>query len=84
MAVDPPLRDGVLSLTRTAENRMRSNPRYRAELAAWTTPGGIGRRDGVPRPTFAPRDTDGALPLRDSRSDTAPRPPRWHSSPNRH
>jgi hypothetical protein len=63
--VDPPLRDGVLSLTRTAENRMRVDPRYQAELAAWTTPGGVGRRDGVPRQAFGPRDTDGALPLRD-------------------
>jgi Nitroreductase family len=63
--VDPPLRDGVLSLTRTAENQMRSDPRYRAELAAWTTPGGVGRRDAVPRQAFGPRDTDGALPLRD-------------------
>jgi hypothetical protein len=65
LEVDRPLRDGVLSLTRTAENRMRTDPRYRAELAAWTTPGGVGRRDGVPRQAFGPRDTDGALPLRD-------------------
>lgn len=63
--VDRPLRDGVLSLTRTAETRLRSDPRYRAELAAWTTPGGVGRRDGVPRQAFGPRDTDRALPLRD-------------------
>jgi hypothetical protein len=65
IAVDPALRDGVLSLTRTAENRMLTDPRYRAELAAWTTPGGVGRRDGVPREAFGPRDTDRALPLRD-------------------
>jgi nitroreductase len=65
LAVDPALRDGVLSLTRTAENRMRTDPRYRAELAAWTTSGGVGRRDGVPRQAFGPRDTDRALPLRD-------------------
>jgi len=65
LEVDPPLRNGVLSLTRTAENRMRTDPRYQAELAAWTTPGGVGRRDGVPRQAFGPRDTDGALPLRD-------------------
>jgi nitroreductase len=63
--VDPSLRDGVLSLTRTAENRMRADPRYHTELAAWTTPGGVGRHDGVPRQAFGPRDTDGALPLRD-------------------
>jgi nitroreductase len=65
VTVDPPLRDGVLSLTRTAEKRMRSNPRYQKELAAWTTTGGVGRRDGVPRQAFGPRDTQGALPLRD-------------------
>jgi nitroreductase len=64
-AADPPLRAAVLSLTRTAENRMRTDPNYRAELAAWTTPGGVGRRDGVPRQAFGPRDTDAALPLRD-------------------
>jgi nitroreductase len=65
LVVDPALREGVLSLTRTAENRMRTDPRYRAELAAWTTPGGVGRRDGVPRQAFGPRDKDRALPLRD-------------------
>jgi len=65
LAVDTALRDGVLSLTRTAENRMRADPRYRTELAAWTTPGGVGRRDGVPRQAFGPRATDRALPLRD-------------------
>jgi hypothetical protein len=65
LVVDPPLRDGVLSLTRTGENRMRTDPRYRAELAAWTTPGGVGRRDGVPRQAFGPRDQLGAVPLRD-------------------
>lgn len=63
--VGPELRDGVLSLTRTAETRMRSDPSYLAELAAWTTPPGFERRDGVPRHAFGPRPTDGALPLRD-------------------
>ncbi len=63
--VDRPLRDAVISLTRTAENRMRADPRYQAELAAWTTPGGVGRRDGVPRQAFGPRDTDRALPMRE-------------------
>ncbi len=62
---DPALRDGMLSLTRTAENRMRVDPRYRAELAAWTTPPGIGRRDGVPRQAFGPRAANGSIPLRD-------------------
>jgi nitroreductase len=65
VTVDPALREGILSLTRTADNRMREDPRYRAELAAWTTPGGVGRRDGVPREAFGPRDAFGALPLRE-------------------
>jgi nitroreductase len=65
LAVDSALREGVLSITRTAENRLLSDRRYRAELAAWTTPGGVGRHDGVPRQAFGPRDALGALPLRD-------------------
>lgn len=65
LIADHTLRDGVLSLTRTAENRMRRERRYLQELAAWTTPPGIGRRDGVPRQAFGPRDTNTALPLRD-------------------
>jgi nitroreductase len=65
LVADRALRSGVLSLTRTAENRMRGDRRYRDELANWTTPPGIGRRDGVPRQAFGPRDKDGALPLRD-------------------
>jgi nitroreductase len=62
---DDPLYTAVLSLIRTADNRLRADAAYQAELAAWTTPPGIGRRDGVPRSAFGPRDTDGALPLRD-------------------
>ena len=65
LVADDILRDGVLSLTRTAETRLRGDQRYRAEIAAWTTPGGVGRRDGVPREALGPRPTDGALPLRD-------------------
>ena len=65
LVADHALRNGVLSLTRTAENRMRGDRRYRDELADWTTPPGIGRRDGVPRHAFGPRDKQGALPLRD-------------------
>lgn len=65
LIADPALRDGLLSLTRTAENRMLVNPGYRAELAAWTTPPGIGRRDGVPRQAFGPNATDRSIPLRD-------------------
>jgi hypothetical protein len=65
LVADDTLRDGVLSLTRTAENRLRTDERYRAEVTAWTTPGGIGRRDGVPREALGPRATDTTLPLRD-------------------
>jgi nitroreductase len=65
LTVGPELRDGVLSLTRTADNRMRANPDYLAELAAWTTPPGTGRRDGVPRHAFGPRATDASVPMRD-------------------
>jgi hypothetical protein len=65
LVLDDILRDGVLSLTRTAENRLREDDRYRAEIAAWTTPGGVGRRDGVPREAVGPRASDAALPLRD-------------------
>jgi hypothetical protein len=65
LVADTMLRDGVLSLTRTAERRLGDKPRYRAELASWTTPPGIDRRDGVPRVAFGPRDPSAALPLRD-------------------
>ncbi len=65
LEVGPDLRDGVLALTRTADNRLRANPAYLGELATWTTPPGIGRRDGVPRHAFGPRPTDARLPLRD-------------------
>jgi nitroreductase len=63
--IGPELRDGVLALTRTAETRLRSNPAYRAELAAWTTASSVGRDDGLPRHVIGPRGRDGALPLRD-------------------
>jgi hypothetical protein len=62
---DGALRDGILSLTRTADNRMRADARYRLELAAWTSAGGSVRRDGVPREAFGPRAHDAALPMRD-------------------
>jgi hypothetical protein len=65
LVADPALRAGILSLTRTAEARMRTNPHYRAEVAAWTTPGGVGRLDGVPRQAFGPRDPETAIPMRD-------------------
>jgi nitroreductase len=65
LVVEPGLRSGVLALTRTADNRMRQDPAYRAELAAWTAQAGSNRRDGIPRHAIGPRDRDSALPLRD-------------------
>jgi hypothetical protein len=65
MVADPALCQGVLGLTRTAERRLREDPYYELELKRWTTAGGPGRRDGVPRQALGPRDTDAALPLRD-------------------
>jgi nitroreductase len=65
LVTDGPTRSGILSMTRTANNRMQRNPVYLKELAAWTTTGGVGRRDGVPRGAFGPRATNAALPLRD-------------------
>jgi nitroreductase len=65
IVADAALRAAVWSLVRTADNAMRDDPAYQAELAAWTTPGGVGRRDGVPRQAFGPRDVRRAIPLRD-------------------
>lgn len=65
LLIEPALRSGVLALTRTADNRMRQDPAYRAELAAWTAQAGSHRQDGVPRHALGPRDKDSALPLRD-------------------
>ena len=62
---DTLLRQGVVGLTRTAEKRLREDPAYEAELRRWTTSGGPGRRDGVPREALGPRDNDAAIPLRD-------------------
>lgn len=63
--VGPELRDAVLSLTRTAEKRMQSDPEYLRELATWTTSSGVGRTDGMPRHVLGPRAKDASLPLRD-------------------
>jgi len=65
LVADSALRSSVWSLVRTADNVLRADQGYQAELAAWTTPGGVGRRDGVPRQAFGPRDQDRAIPLRD-------------------
>jgi nitroreductase len=65
VTADTPLRQAVLSLTRTAERRQREDPDYLAELRRWTSGPAPDRRDGVPRQALGPRDADAALPLRD-------------------
>jgi nitroreductase len=62
---DGALRDGVLSLTRTADNRLNRDAGHRMEIAKWTVPGGSHRRDGVPRGALGPRSRNRAVPLRD-------------------
>ena len=62
--VDPVTTAAVLSVARTAEHRHRSDPRYRRELAKWTSPDRE-RTDGVPATAFGPRPELAALPLRD-------------------
>jgi nitroreductase len=60
----PVARGAILSLVRTAEQRLRAQGIYRAELAEWTLPADS-RRDGVPPQAFGPWDALEALPLRD-------------------
>ena len=54
----------VLGVARSAGNLMRTDPRYRAELTAWTS-AEPGRPDGVARTEFGPWDALETLPLRD-------------------
>jgi nitroreductase len=61
---DAVARNAVLSLVRTAEQRLRGQGRYRAELTDWTHPR-RGRPDGVPMRSFGPWDALETLPLRD-------------------
>ncbi|WP_345141670.1 Acg family FMN-binding oxidoreductase [Dactylosporangium darangshiense] len=62
--LDPVRGGAVLALTQAADAVQRADPRYRRELAAWTTDRGE-RRDGVPVAAFGPRPTTAALPVRD-------------------
>ena len=57
-------RGAILGLVRTADQRLRAQGVYRAELAEWTVLG-RGRRDGVPPQAFGPWDALEVLPLRD-------------------
>lgn len=61
---DAVARDGILSIVRTAEQRLRRHGRYRAELTGWTRPR-RGRPEGVPVPSFGPWAALETLPLRD-------------------
>jgi hypothetical protein len=65
LAVAGPVgRGAILSLVRTAEERLRSRGVYRAELNEWTRPA-RGRRDGIPPTALGPWDALEALPMRD-------------------
>jgi nitroreductase len=57
-------RGAILGLIRTAEQRLRADGLYRAELSEWTLPA-RGRSDGIPPRAFGPWDAMEALPLRD-------------------
>jgi len=61
---DAVARTAILSLVRTAEQRLRTEGRYRAELTEWTRPS-PGRRDGIPPQAFGPWAALETLPLRD-------------------
>jgi nitroreductase len=61
---DAVARAAILALVRTAEQRLRAQGSYRAELTTWA-PAAPGRRDGVPPQAFGPWDALEALPLRD-------------------
>jgi hypothetical protein len=60
----PTARGAILSLARTAEERMRAKGIYRAELAEWTR-SGTGRRDGIPAHAIGPWAALETLPMRD-------------------
>lgn len=63
-AADAVGRNAILSLVRSAEQRLHDQGIYRAELAAWTRPEPT-RRDGVPPQALGPWHALEALPLRD-------------------
>jgi hypothetical protein len=62
--LDEGARREVLGLVRSAEARLRADPRYQAELTRWTT-GETERADGISRTEFGPWDALETLPLRD-------------------
>ncbi|MEU7872931.1 nitroreductase family protein [Dactylosporangium sp. NPDC049140] len=64
VVLDPVRRGAVLAITQAADAWQQTDPRYRRELARWTSERGD-RRDGVLAPWFGPRATTAGLPLRD-------------------
>jgi nitroreductase len=58
------MRDAVLGVVRTADQRRRRDPAYLRELAEWTESVGD-RRDGVPPEAFGPWSALEVIPLRD-------------------
>jgi nitroreductase len=61
---NPPARDAVLSVVRTAEHRRRNDTAYWNELSQWTRDVPH-RRDGVPPEAFGPWDALEIVPIRD-------------------
>jgi hypothetical protein len=61
---EPVVRDAILAVTRTADDRLRARIDYQAELAAWTG-AGPDRRDGIPPAAYGPVDLAYRMPLRE-------------------
>jgi nitroreductase len=57
-------RNAILSLTDSAERRLRAHGAYRAELGRWTIPV-HGRGDGIPTSVVGPWDAMEVMPIRD-------------------
>lgn len=64
IVADAGMREAVLSLTRTAENRQQRERRYWRELAEWTRYT-AGRHDGVPPEAYGPWSAWETIPIRD-------------------
>lgn len=61
---EPPARDALLSLVRTAERYWVDTPAYHEELARWSAER-PGRADGIPASAVGRRSARGAVPVRD-------------------
>jgi len=58
--LDPSQKRGLAALVEHADQLQLANPAFRAELAAWLTPAGSGRRDGIP---FVEKEYGSRLPF---------------------